>query len=155
MGHIGANIKYFQGQVPDHIYFRQKNGNLYSPYVCICCISISFVHAFFVFHEAAALASCFSKTKKAILAFERPSFLHTQRVTRNQKLHKHLVYCSLLNYSVLCNLFTLIFLLGDQSCNIDEEAVEAAISQCNMLETLDVRFCPKVRDLIAKIGVIM
>lgn len=32
-----------------------------------------------------------------------------------------------------------------QSCNIDEEAVEDAISQCSVLETLDVRFCPKVR----------
>lgn len=31
-----------------------------------------------------------------------------------------------------------------QSCNMDGEAVEAAISQCNMLETLDVRFCPKI-----------
>ncbi|TKY58006.1 F-box/LRR-repeat protein 15 [Spatholobus suberectus] len=31
-----------------------------------------------------------------------------------------------------------------QSCNIDEEAVEAAVSKCTMLETLDVRFCPKI-----------
>ncbi|XP_058204418.1 F-box/LRR-repeat protein 15 [Rhododendron vialii] len=31
-----------------------------------------------------------------------------------------------------------------QSCNIDEETLEAAISQCNMLETLDVRYCPKI-----------
>ncbi|KAE8658036.1 F-box/LRR-repeat protein 15 [Hibiscus syriacus] len=31
-----------------------------------------------------------------------------------------------------------------QSCNIEEEAVESAISQCAMLETLDVRFCPKI-----------
>ncbi|GMG99167.1 hypothetical protein Nepgr_001007 [Nepenthes gracilis] len=30
------------------------------------------------------------------------------------------------------------------SCNIDEAAVESAISRCNMLETLDVRFCPKI-----------
>ncbi|MBA0839027.1 hypothetical protein Goarm_004801, partial [Gossypium armourianum] len=29
------------------------------------------------------------------------------------------------------------------SCNIEEEVVESAISQCSMLETLDVRFCPK------------
>lgn len=32
-----------------------------------------------------------------------------------------------------------------QSCSIAEEAVEAAISHCNMLETLDIRFCAKVR----------
>ncbi|KAK7825672.1 f-box/lrr-repeat protein 15, partial [Quercus suber] len=30
------------------------------------------------------------------------------------------------------------------SCNIDVAAVEAAISKCSMLETLDVRFCPKI-----------
>lgn len=33
-----------------------------------------------------------------------------------------------------------------QSCNVDEESVEAAVSRCMMLETLDVRFCPKVRS---------
>ncbi|RWR79495.1 F-box/LRR-repeat protein 15-like protein [Cinnamomum micranthum f. kanehirae] len=31
-----------------------------------------------------------------------------------------------------------------QSCSIAEEAVEAAISHCNMLETLDIRFCAKI-----------
>ncbi|RDX77207.1 F-box/LRR-repeat protein 15, partial [Mucuna pruriens] len=41
-----------------------------------------------------------------------------------------------------CPRLTSLFL---QSCNIDEEALEAAISKCTMLETLDVRFCPKVR----------
>ncbi|XP_076926226.1 F-box/LRR-repeat protein 15-like [Bidens hawaiensis] len=40
-----------------------------------------------------------------------------------------------------CPRLTSLFL---QSCNINEEAVESAISQCNMLETLDVRFCQKV-----------
>ncbi|KAI9106891.1 hypothetical protein K1719_022419 [Acacia pycnantha] len=40
-----------------------------------------------------------------------------------------------------CPRLTTLFL---QSCNIDEEAVEAAISKCSMLETLDVRFCPKI-----------
>uniref|UniRef100_A0A2P2MDQ0 F-box/LRR-repeat protein 15/At3g58940/PEG3-like LRR domain-containing protein n=1 Tax=Rhizophora mucronata TaxID=61149 RepID=A0A2P2MDQ0_RHIMU len=34
-----------------------------------------------------------------------------------------------------------------QSCNIDEEAVETAISRCSMLETLDVRFCPKIHSI--------
>lgn len=38
-----------------------------------------------------------------------------------------------------------VLLLGlFQSCNVDEEAVETAIAQCSILETLDVRFCPKV-----------
>ncbi|CAN1217205.1 F-box/LRR-repeat protein 15 [Linum perenne] len=40
-----------------------------------------------------------------------------------------------------CPRLTSLFL---QSCSINEEAVEAAISECNMLETLDVRFCPKI-----------
>ncbi|GFQ03930.1 F-box/LRR-repeat protein 15 [Phtheirospermum japonicum] len=40
-----------------------------------------------------------------------------------------------------CPRLTSLFL---QSCNIDEEAVEAAIRDCNMLETLDLRFCPKI-----------
>ncbi|KAK4490917.1 hypothetical protein RD792_001636 [Penstemon davidsonii] len=43
-----------------------------------------------------------------------------------------------------CPRLTSLFL---QSCNIDEEAVEAAILQCHMLETLDVRFCPKISQL--------
>ncbi|KAI9118289.1 hypothetical protein K1719_010621 [Acacia pycnantha] len=34
-----------------------------------------------------------------------------------------------------------------QSCNIGEEAVEAAISKCSMLETLDVRFCPRISSM--------
>ncbi|XP_071696472.1 F-box/LRR-repeat protein 15-like [Rutidosis leptorrhynchoides] len=40
-----------------------------------------------------------------------------------------------------CPRLTSLFL---QSCNISEEEVESAISQCNMLETLDVRFCQKI-----------
>ncbi|CAJ1972903.1 unnamed protein product [Sphenostylis stenocarpa] len=43
-----------------------------------------------------------------------------------------------------CPRLTSLFL---QSCNIDEEAVEAAISRCTMLETLDVRFCPKISSM--------
>ncbi|KAK7283165.1 hypothetical protein RIF29_12515 [Crotalaria pallida] len=40
-----------------------------------------------------------------------------------------------------CPRLTSLFL---QSCNIDAEVLEAAISKCPMLETLDVRFCPKI-----------
>ncbi|RDX76859.1 F-box/LRR-repeat protein 15, partial [Mucuna pruriens] len=43
-----------------------------------------------------------------------------------------------------CPRLTSLFL---QSCNIDEEAVEAATSKCTMLETLDVRFCPKISSM--------
>ncbi|KAL3500854.1 hypothetical protein ACH5RR_039947 [Cinchona calisaya] len=49
--------------------------------------------------------------------------------------------CSLETLKLDCPKLTSLFL---QSCNIDEEAVEAAISCCSMLETLDVRFCPKI-----------
>uniref|UniRef100_A0A5B6YK04 Putative F-box/LRR-repeat protein 15 n=1 Tax=Davidia involucrata TaxID=16924 RepID=A0A5B6YK04_DAVIN len=49
--------------------------------------------------------------------------------------------CSLEILKLECPRLTSLFL---QSCNIDEEVVEAAVSQCNMLETLDVRFCPKI-----------
>ncbi|XP_020234612.1 F-box/LRR-repeat protein 15 [Cajanus cajan] len=43
-----------------------------------------------------------------------------------------------------CPRLTSLFL---QSCNIDEEAIEAAISKCTMLETLDVRHCPKISSM--------
>ncbi|XP_050216810.1 F-box/LRR-repeat protein 15 [Mercurialis annua] len=49
--------------------------------------------------------------------------------------------CSLEILKLECPRLTSLFL---QSCNIDEEGVEAAISRCSMLETLDVRFCPKI-----------
>ncbi|KAJ6406587.1 hypothetical protein OIU84_010157 [Salix udensis] len=49
--------------------------------------------------------------------------------------------CSLEILKLECPRLTSLFL---QSCNIDEGVVEAAISQCGMLETLDVRFCPKI-----------
>lgn len=49
--------------------------------------------------------------------------------------------CSLEILKLDCPRLTSLFL---QSCNIDEAAVETAISRCSMLETLDVRFCPKI-----------
>ncbi|KAK3004889.1 hypothetical protein RJ639_018528 [Escallonia herrerae] len=52
--------------------------------------------------------------------------------------------CSLEILKLECPRLSSLFL---QSCNIDEEAVEVAISECNMLETLDVRFCPKIFPL--------
>ncbi|CAL0319094.1 unnamed protein product [Lupinus luteus] len=42
---------------------------------------------------------------------------------------------------LVCPRLATLFL---QSCNIGEEVLEAAISKCSMLETLDVRFCPKI-----------
>ncbi|XP_022027623.1 F-box/LRR-repeat protein 15 [Helianthus annuus] len=52
--------------------------------------------------------------------------------------------CSLESLKLECPRLTTLFL---QSCNIGEEVVESAISHCNMLETLDVRFCPKISPL--------
>ncbi|XP_024959169.1 F-box/LRR-repeat protein 15-like isoform X1 [Cynara cardunculus var. scolymus] len=49
--------------------------------------------------------------------------------------------CSLEILKLECPRLTSLFL---QSCNICIEEVESAISQCSMLETLDVRFCPKI-----------
>ncbi|GAV90319.1 LOW QUALITY PROTEIN: F-box-like domain-containing protein, partial [Cephalotus follicularis] len=49
--------------------------------------------------------------------------------------------CSLEVLKLKCPKLTSLFL---QSCIIDEEAVEIAISNCYNLETLDVRFCPKI-----------
>ncbi|PKI51007.1 hypothetical protein CRG98_028604 [Punica granatum] len=40
-----------------------------------------------------------------------------------------------------CPKLTSLFL---PSCNIDGHTLEAAISQCSTLETLDIRFCPKI-----------
>ncbi|OIV96427.1 hypothetical protein TanjilG_09854 [Lupinus angustifolius] len=42
---------------------------------------------------------------------------------------------------LVCPRLATLFL---QYCNVDEEVLEAAISKCSMLETLDVRFCPKI-----------
>ncbi|KAM3266366.1 F-box/LRR-repeat protein 15 [Capsicum annuum] len=52
--------------------------------------------------------------------------------------------CSLESLQLECPRLGSLFL---QSCNIDEEAVEAAISRCMILETLDVRFNPKICPL--------
>ncbi|MCL7033267.1 hypothetical protein MKW94_010275 [Papaver nudicaule] len=52
--------------------------------------------------------------------------------------------CSLEILKLQCPRLTSLFL---QSCSISEEAVEAAVSHCNMLETLDVRFCPKIHPV--------
>ncbi|KAG7024372.1 F-box/LRR-repeat protein 15, partial [Cucurbita argyrosperma subsp. argyrosperma] len=52
--------------------------------------------------------------------------------------------CSLEVLKLDCPKLTSLFL---QSCNIEEEAVVAAVSKCSMLETLDVRFCPKISSI--------
>lgn len=49
--------------------------------------------------------------------------------------------CSLDILKLDCPKLTSLFL---QSCSIGEDMLEAAISKCNLLETLDVRYCPKI-----------
>ncbi|XP_031492065.1 F-box/LRR-repeat protein 15-like isoform X1 [Nymphaea colorata] len=57
---------------------------------------------------------------------------------------------SFLNLSNCCSLEILVLdcprltSLLLQSCGIEEKVLEDAISHCNMLETLDIRFCPKI-----------
>lgn len=48
--------------------------------------------------------------------------------------------CSLEILRLKCHRLISLF---RQSCRISEEAVEVAVSHCNMLETFDIRFCPK------------
>lgn len=49
--------------------------------------------------------------------------------------------CSLEILKLDCPRLTSLFL---QSCSIDQVTIEKAITNCNSLETLDVRFCPKI-----------
>ncbi|ESQ53832.1 hypothetical protein EUTSA_v10024312mg [Eutrema salsugineum] len=52
--------------------------------------------------------------------------------------------CSLELLTLGCPRLASLFL---QSCNMDEAGVEAAISGCSSLETLDLRFCPKISSV--------
>ncbi|KAG7545257.1 F-box domain [Arabidopsis suecica] len=52
--------------------------------------------------------------------------------------------CSLEVLKLGCPRLASLFL---QSCNMDEAGVEAAISGCSSLETLDLRFCPKISSV--------
>ncbi|KAF8097056.1 hypothetical protein N665_0296s0037 [Sinapis alba] len=52
--------------------------------------------------------------------------------------------CSLEVLKLSCPRLASLFL---QSCNMDEAGVEAAISGCSSLETLDLRFCPKISSV--------
>ncbi|XVF35268.1 hypothetical protein REPUB_Repub18cG0131000 [Reevesia pubescens] len=81
------------------------------------------------FHLSSINLSLSSNLKEVDLACFNLSFLNLSNC------------CSLEVLKLGCPRLTSLFL---QSCNIEEEAVETAISLCSMLETLDVRFCPKI-----------
>ncbi|KAL4318547.1 hypothetical protein GQ457_18G002000 [Hibiscus cannabinus] len=81
------------------------------------------------FHLSSLNLSLSANLKEVDLACYNLSFLNLSNC------------CSLEVLKLGCPKLTSLFL---QSCNIEEETVETAISQCSMLETLDVRFCPKI-----------
>ncbi|XP_022732553.1 F-box/LRR-repeat protein 15-like isoform X2 [Durio zibethinus] len=99
---------------------------------CVGCPSIRKVlipPAARCFHLSSLNLSLSANLKEVDLACFNLSFLNLSNC------------CSLEVLKLGCPKLTSLFL---QSCNIMEEAVETAISQCSMLETLDVRFCPKI-----------
>nr|GMC51313.1 F-box/LRR-repeat protein 15 [Ipomoea batatas] len=91
--------------------------------------------------------------KKVVIPMAQCFLLSSLNLSLSANLKEVNVACSNLSSLNLSNCCSLEILKLDcprlnnlflQSCNIDEEAVEAAISQCSVLETLDVRFCPKI-----------
>ncbi|XP_077236336.1 F-box/LRR-repeat protein 15-like [Tasmannia lanceolata] len=81
------------------------------------------------FHLSYLNLSLSSNLKEVDLSCSNLSFLNLSNCS------------SLENLKLDCPRLT-SFLL--QYCSIAEASVEAAISHCNMLETLDVRYCPKI-----------
>ncbi|CAI0401330.1 unnamed protein product [Linum tenue] len=96
---------------------------------------------------------CRNIRKALIPPMARCSHLSSFNLSLSTNLKEVDIACLNLGVLNLSNCYALVILklqcprltsLFLQSCNINEEAVEAAIFQCNMLETLDVRFCPKI-----------
>ncbi|KAK8654784.1 hypothetical protein V6N13_107383 [Hibiscus sabdariffa] len=81
------------------------------------------------FHLSSLNLSLSANLKEVDLACYNLSFLNLSNC------------CSLEILNLGCPKLTTLFL---QSCNIKEKTVETVILQCSMLETLDVRFCPKI-----------
>lgn len=99
---------------------------------CVGCPSIKKVYIPFVaqcMHLSSLNLSLSVNLKEVDIACSNLCFLNLSN-------------CSSLEVLKLdCPKLTSLFL---QSCSIDEGTVESAISGCSMLETLDVRFCPKI-----------
>ncbi|CAN1120761.1 F-box/LRR-repeat protein 15 [Linum perenne] len=96
---------------------------------------------------------CPNIKKVLIPPMARCSHLSSLNLSLSTNLKEVDIACFNLAFLNLSNCYSLVILklrcprltsLFLQSCSINEEAVEAAISECNMLETLDVRFCPKI-----------
>ncbi|XP_042508033.1 F-box/LRR-repeat protein 15 isoform X1 [Macadamia integrifolia] len=95
-----------------------------------------------------------SNIKKVVIPPRARCFhLSSLNLSLSANLKEVDVTCSNLSFLNLSNCYSLEILKLDcpkltslflQSCSIAEEIVEAAISNCNMLETLDVRFCPMI-----------
>ncbi|PPS05670.1 hypothetical protein GOBAR_AA14976 [Gossypium barbadense] len=126
--HNGSTMFYFE-----NINEPVKQGNrLLQNLNCVGCPNIREVlipPAARCFHMSSLNLSLSTNLKEVNLVCFSLSFLNLSNC------------CSLEVLKLRCPRLTSLFL---QSCNIEEEAVESAISQCSMLETLDVRFCPKI-----------
>ncbi|GER51655.1 F-box/LRR-repeat protein [Striga asiatica] len=94
------------------------------------------------------------KIKKVVIPYSaRCVHLSSLNLSLSLNLKEVDISCSNLYFLNLSNCTSLEILKLDcprltslflQSCNIDGEVVEVAIKNCTMLETLDVRFCPKI-----------
>ncbi|XP_052211557.1 F-box/LRR-repeat protein 15 isoform X2 [Diospyros lotus] len=114
-----------------HLQIEQPN-RLLQNLNCVGCPNIKKVlipPAARCFHLSSLNLSLSANLKEVDVACFNLSFLNLSNC------------CTLEILKLECPRLTTLFL---QSCNIDEETVETAVSQCNMLETLDVRYCPKI-----------
>ncbi|XP_042003043.1 F-box/LRR-repeat protein 15-like [Salvia splendens] len=102
---------------------------------CVCCPNIKKV-------VIPPTARCFHLSS---LNLSLSSNLKEVDISCCNLLFLNLSNCNSLEILKLdCPRLTSLFL---QSCSIEEEAVETAITHCSVLETLDVRFCPKISPL--------
>ncbi|XP_050367142.1 F-box/LRR-repeat protein 15 [Argentina anserina] len=120
----------------EYVHDAVEGGNrLLQNLNCVGCSNIRKVHipvAAGCFHLTSLNLSLSTNLKEVEVACFNLCFLNLSNC------------CSLEVLRLDCPKLTSLFL---QSCNMDEAAVEAAISKCSMLETLDVRFCPKICPL--------
>eukprot|EP00253_Pinus_taeda_P020382 PITA_20382 len=110
---------------------------------CVCCPNIKKVaipDSALCFHLSSLNLSLSSNLKDVDLACSNLVSLNLSN-------------CSALEILKLnCPRLTSLLL---QACGIEEQEVESAIQSCNSLETLDVRFCPKISSTgIAKLRTI-
>ncbi|PIN09226.1 Leucine rich repeat protein [Handroanthus impetiginosus] len=133
LSEISTFYESFDSSTPDHVLVpKDPSDRLLQNLNCVGCPNIKKV-------VIPPTARCFHLLS---LNLSLSSNLKEVDISCCNLLFLNLSNCNSLEILKLdCPRLTSLFL---QSCNIDEEAVEAAITQCHMLETLDVRFCPKI-----------